>query len=400
MNMDAQEYDVSTLLTVKLIQIIIGIFLFIALLNGEQTLALLTFLILVMVSGVKLWSRACANGLIWNARLDRQRLFPGEKLTFTVRAENTTWLPVWLRIGIATEGPFQPVADTAALTQESGLLWYQQVDMQWKLVAQRRGVYHIGMTSLCAGDLSGFFPHDQQVHDLRQVLVYPRLIPLIGLGVQKQDVWGTPGAKHPIHDPVYLLGTREYNHSQPAKYIHWKASARYNRLQEKLFEPTTQEKVLLVLDVTQFTRHQAADTFEQTLEVAASVGVQLLQKGQSVGIVTNGRVIDGSPGMLDIASGPRQSQALLELLAKLLMETTENISTLLMRDMNLPWGVSCFHLAYCYDDTTAAVSNLFQHRHLPAIFVMGQLSAETDGLSEGIRGKWYQLEDLCLNTKK
>ncbi|GAK59112.1 conserved repeat domain protein [Candidatus Vecturithrix granuli] len=398
--METQEYDISTLLVVPLSRIIVGILLFIALLNGEQTLALLTFLILCLVRGVKLWSQASLKGLTWNTHVDKQHLFPGEQFTLTIHAENTTWLPVWLRIGIAADGPFQSVEDAASLTRESGLLWYQQVDMQWAFAAQRRGVYRIGLTSLRAGDLLGFFPHDRPAKDPRQILVYPRLIPLTGFSVPKREVWGTPGAKHPIHDPVYLLGTREYHHSQPAKYIHWKASARYNRLQEKLFEPTSQEKMLLVLDVAQFVQHQAAGVFEEMLEVAASAGVLLLQQGQSVGLVTNGRVIDGSPGMLPIASGPRQAQALLELLAKLLMEVTEDLSALLMRDMNWPGGVSCLHLAYCYDETTVTISNLFQRRHFPAMFVVGQISAESAALSEKVRGKRYRLEDVCLQTQQ
>lgn len=396
--METQEYDISTLLTVPLFQIMVGIFLFIALLNGEPALALLTFLLLALVSGVKLWSRRSVKGLRWQAQVDKQRLFPGEHVTFTIHAENTTWLPVWLRIGIVADSPFQPVESAVALTRESGLLWYQQVDIQWTFNAQRRGVYHIGQTSLRAGDLLGFFPHDQPAHDFRPVLVYPRLIPLIGLSVPKHDVWGAPGARHPIHDPVYLLGTREYHHSQPAKYIHWKASARYNQLQEKLFEPTAQEKVLLVLDVSQFARHQTTDAFERTLEAAASAGVQLLQQGQSVGIVTNGRMIDGSPANLPIASGSRQSQMLLELLAKLLMEATEDLYTLFMRGLNLSWGVSCLHLAYCHDETTVALSHVFQRRHFPAMFVVSQLSSESAIMSENIHGKHYRLEDICLPT--
>lgn len=397
--MDTQEYDISTLMVVPLSRIIVGILLFIALLNGEQTLALLTFLILCLVRGVKLWSQASLKGLIWNTRVDKQHLFPGEQFTLTIHAENITWLPVWLRIGIAADGLLQPVDTAASLTRESGLLWYQQVDLQWAFAAQRRGVYRIGLTSLRAGDLLGFFPQDRPANDPRQVLVYPRLITLLGFSMPKREVWGTPGAKHPIHDPVYLLGTREYHHSQPAKYIHWKASARYNRLQEKLFEPTSQEKVLLVLDAAQFVQHQAADVFEQTLEVAASAGVQLLQQGQSVGLVTNSGVIDGSPGILPIASGPRQAQALLELLAKLLMETTEDLAALLMRDMNWLWGVSCLHLAYCHDETTVIISKLFQRRHFPAMFVVGQVPAESDALSAKVRGKRCRLEDLCLQTQ-
>ncbi len=58
----------------------------------------------------------------------------------------------------------------------------------------------------------------------------------------------------------------------------------------------------------------------------------------SVGLMTNARVVDGGFRDAPIASSPRQAQALLELLAKLLMETAEDLTALLIRGMNWPWG--------------------------------------------------------------
>ncbi|MBW1691959.1 MAG: DUF58 domain-containing protein, partial [Deltaproteobacteria bacterium] len=49
-----------------------------------------------------------------------------------------------------------------------------------------------------------------------------------------------------------MLGTRDYQNWRPARHIHWKASASHNRLQEKVFEPSEQEKVLLAVEVSQF----------------------------------------------------------------------------------------------------------------------------------------------------
>jgi uncharacterized protein (DUF58 family) len=91
------------------------------------------------------------------------------------------------------------------------------------------------------GDLLGFFPRKKQVDDLRHVVVYPRLIPLKPLVLPRRDVWGIPGAKSPIYDPIYVFGTRDYHHSQPAKYIHWKASARYNFL--AIFYPDCRDRI-------------------------------------------------------------------------------------------------------------------------------------------------------------
>jgi len=390
--MDAQEYDISTLLVIPLSQIIVGVVMGIALLNGEYALALLTLLLLCMMRGAKLWSRISGKNIIWKSGVDNARVFPGESLTFNTHVENSSWLPVWLRIGVVADAPFSPINADMTLTQESGLLWYQQADFQWTFTAQRRGVYSLGAASLRIGDLFGFFPYDQSLKDSQEIVVYPRLVPLTSLSLPRHDVWGNPGANHPICDPIYILGTREYHHSQPAKYIHWKASARYNRLHEKLFESSEQEKILLMVDVAQFATQHADDAFEHTLEVVASLGVRLIQQGYAVGCITNGRITGGRTAMLPISGAPRQAAALLELLARVEMKSSETLFDLLIRGIASAWGMSCLHVAFQYDEAAHAISGILRQRHIPATFVVSQFPDED---IQHVRGKVYTLKDVC-----
>ena len=45
------------------------------------------------------------------------------------------------------------------------------------------------------------------------VIVYPRLVPLTPVRLPRRELFGIPGAKSPIEDPVYVYGTRRYqNH--------------------------------------------------------------------------------------------------------------------------------------------------------------------------------------------
>jgi uncharacterized protein (DUF58 family) len=396
--MDAQEYDISSMLVIPFSQFIAGVLLFIALLNGEYELALLTLLLFGLVAATKFWGRSSLTRLVPYSSVDARKLFPGDELKFSIHVENTTWLPVWLRIDITADGPFRPVESDIPFSRESSLLWYQQADFEWIITAQRRGVYQMGATKICAGDLFGFFPHERQLKELQQILVYPRLIPLASFPLPRHDVWGVPGIIHPIHDPVYLLGTRDYQYSQPAKHIHWKASARYNRLQEKLFESTSQEKVLLLLDVMQFAHHAADDAFEQTLEVLASLGLQFMEQGKTVGFVTNGRMEAGGAQTLPLSSGSHQAQTLLELLAQVSQDATGELSAILTRGVNLLWGVSCVQFSYCYDKTILVADQVFQQRRLPAVFVTCQpVSDSEEARKINIGGKIFRLEDLCLS---
>ena len=113
-------------------------------------------------------------------------------------------------------------------------------------------------------------------------------------------------------------GLREYRPGDELKSVHWKASARHNRLQEKVFEPSQQKKVLLAVEVSQFEKANASESFERTLEVVGSLAVQSYQRGYALGIVTNGVVEGGSP-FLSVGRSSQKLSSILEILARLKM---------------------------------------------------------------------------------
>jgi len=224
--------------------------------------------------------------------------------------------------------------------------------------------------------------------------VYPRLVPLKPLSLPRRDLFGVPGAKSPVQDPIYILGTRDYQHWQPARYIHWKASARHNRLQEKVFEPSEQEKVLLVVEVDQFGQHNAEEDFERTLEAVASLALRLDQRGFAVGLVTNGAAVGGGPTILPIARNPQQLPAILEVLARLRMAASGDLADTLHRGLELSWGVSCVHFSYDQDAITLATEGYFSRRKIPVVFVVCRprsISGEDD---QRVPGRMYNLDDI------
>jgi len=321
---------------------LVGIVLFVALLYRRGDLILLALLVLGVAAGAKLWARLGRAGVTHRLRVDRTRLFPGERLEVAVAVENRRCLPVYLRV-VLPVGRLGP--DGAARLQgEGGLLWYQRTDLRWALRAPRRGVHRIGPAALSAGDLFDFFTSPLPAGASREVLVYPRIVPLRQLAVPRRDFFGLPGAAGPVRDPVYILGTRDYQPGGPARHIHWKASARHARLQEKVFEPTAQEKVLLVLDVEDYARQEAEAEFERAVEAVASLAVQLDREGCAVGLLANGQVAGEGGAVVPIRRGARQLPALLERLARLCMRPAASIREVVRGE--LPGGASalCFAL--------------------------------------------------------
>src|SRR4030042_4649011 len=319
--MQAQETGVPSFFVIPLMQFFVGALLFIAVLFGQRYLIVLTLLVLGVMVGARPWAQRSLSGLQHHLRIDKLKTFPGEKLTLKVIVENTKLLPIWLRITIPAKGLIPPSSGETALTKEGNLLWYQRTHFDWDLTTDRRGVYQVGPLYLQAGDLFDFFSRQKKAEESHSLIVYPRLISLRPFPLPRLDFFGVPKAKHPVQDPIFILGTKDYQHGQPAKYIHWKASARHHRLQEKIFEPTEQEKILIVVDVDQFARNKAEEEFEHTLEIIASLAVRLDKKGYAVGLVTNGVVVGEGPTIVPITRNVKQLPAILEVLARLQMES-------------------------------------------------------------------------------
>jgi hypothetical protein len=211
----------------------------------------------------------------------------------------------------------------------------------------------------------------------------------------RRDFFGVPGAKSPVQDPIFILGTRDYQHWRPARHIHWKASARHNRLQEKVFEPSEQEKVLLAVEVSQFERDKASESFEQTLEVVGSLAVQSHQRGYAVGLVTNG-VVEGGPSVLPIGRSPQQLSSILEILARLKMKAQRSLAETLCGVLEIPWGASCVHFSYEQDTETRATAGYFRHKRIPTLYIVCSSSVSWEEDKDKLVGKVYDLNEIRI----
>jgi len=396
--MENMERPLPSVFIVPLTEFMVGICLFIALLYGQRELTLLGLLVLGITIGARLWSRLSISGVRCVATVDKEKLFPGEPFALRVSAENAKFLPVFLQISVPFEDAFDPVSGEMCFTAECGLLWYQQVRFNRELVARQTGVYRVGPARMWVGDLFGFFPREQRTEGDTHVIVYPRLIPLKPFSLPSRDFFGVPGAKTPVQDPIYILGTRDYQQGRPARHIHWKASARHNRLQEKVFEPSEQKKVLLAVEVGQFQKAGASESFERILEVVGSLAVQFHQKSYALGIVTNG-VVDGGPSILPTGRSPQQLSAILEILARLKMRANGSLTDIIYRTLELPWGVSCVHFANERDEGTKAIAQYFSYRRIPMIFVDCS-GAPRDANASAFSAKRFGLDEILIGEAR
>ncbi|HDR16525.1 MAG TPA: DUF58 domain-containing protein [Desulfobacteraceae bacterium] len=391
--METNENRVASLFIVPPVEFLVGVVLFSALLFRQRDLAILAFVILGAGLGARLWSRFSLAGIHCNCGVDKQKVFPDEILTLNVTAENAKFLPVWLRMTVPLEDALRLPSQDKSIIEETALFWYQRAVFEYRLVALRRGVHHVGPPRIVAGDLLGFFPREKNETGTLDVIVYPRLVPLKSMSFPRKDLFGVPGRKSPVQDPVYILGTRDYQHRQPARYIHWKASARYNRLQEKVFEPSKQEKILLVVDVAGFEEKGDRELFEQMIEAAASLAVRFHEAKCSVGFVTNG-VVHECPSMLPVRRDSTTPSSILNILARLNIHMDRGFDEILEKAQVIPWGVSCVYFSYRRPDAISSVETYFQKGKIPVTYILCGPNTQPD---KGQREAWrrvYRLNEI------
>jgi uncharacterized protein (DUF58 family) len=394
--MDAYEYRLPTLLIIPLIQILVGVLLVIALLNDQRELTVLILIAFAVLIGTKVWSRLSPAKIHHETMVDKQRGFPGETFIFSARIRNAKILPVLARLSLSFSKDFQYADSPAALKKNCSLLWYQEVNFTCRLNALRRGVHRLGKAQLRAGDLFGFYSRAAATASALEVIVYPRLVSLKPVRLPRRDLFGIPGAKSPIEDPVYVYGTRQYQSGRPARYIHWKASARLSQLQEKICEPAVQEKILLIVAVDHFFKNQAHADFEKTLEVAASAAVYFDRAGFAVGLATNGVLKGGGSAVLPIGRGTRQVPNILETLARLQMVPAADLGQILRRGLKLPWGTAGVSLTYDSGESCRDILAFFNHRRAPLVSIVSRREPVPAGDQKRRPVNVLSLEDICV----
>jgi uncharacterized protein (DUF58 family) len=365
---DIRQRRASSLFATSLILCLVGLCLLTALVNRAYHLTVLCLLVFAVTAGLRLWAKSSASRMKWRLQAGKARVFPGESITMALAAENRSFFPLSFEAYVPISDGLGGQSGIEPLQAENSLLWFQSLHVEWVLAALRRGVHTVGPVNVATGDLLGFFVEENTWREQIEVIVYPRLIPLQPLSLPKRDFFGIPGGESPVDDPVYILGTIDYHHGRPARHIHWKASARHGRLQQKVFEPTEQEKVLLVVDVDGFSGQESEAAFEEMLEVVASLAARIDRQGSAIGLFTNAQVTKGSP-IVPVTRNRFQITAILETLARMQMRQGFLISEVLQRGPALPWGTTCIYFALSASDNTNRGRALFARRRTPLVFL-------------------------------
>ncbi len=388
---------------------LLGKFGLLVILSGLLLAAWFDQVVIVIVLGLTLsaaglswlWSRLSLSGVTCERRLDEHRAFPGEHVGLALRLVNRKLLPLpWVQMEFEVPVGLLPPTKTSTgstgapvMSKAAALLWYTGVSWNDRLYCEKRGYYRFGPITLSSGDIFGFYPRSVTGTETDHLIVYPKIYPVDRPGIPSLHPIGETAAEQRIfEDPVRVIGVREYDPRDSLRHVHWKASARRQALQVKVFEPTTTLKAAIFLAIDTYLHNGPEDEAEMELGIsaAASFASHLIENRSAVGLLVNSRLADsGQPVGLLPGSRSGQLVDILEALAKVTPMASAPFEEFLTAERpRLPWGTTLlFILSRASPLFKRMISGLKESGHRLAVF---QTGAAADGdMPEAV--PWYYI---------
>lgn len=333
-----------------------GLFILLGLLLKGEGLIALAACLLTVLPVAWLWNHWSLQGLEYRRYLDRQRVFPGETVEITLEVINRKPLPLsWLRfqdefpLSVApVDAPLSPSASsetTGYLRTAFSIRWYERVRRSFSLHCRQRGYYYLGPVKAESGDLFTLFTSEEERLVMDVLIVYPQIWPLKDLGISARAPFGEIRTQHSlIQDPTRTQGIRDYRPEDGFRHVHWKASARRGELQTRLYEPTTDMNLVVVLDVATMPKIWMGvrqDLLEQAVVVAASIANYATEQKWTMGLLSNGLPRSDQPIKVPPGRSPDQLARVLEALAAVTSFSTSSVAALLRAESpRIPLGAT------------------------------------------------------------
>ena len=278
---------------------------------------------------VWLWSRYSLSEVTYRRRFGVDRLFFGEQTELLLEVTNAKPLPLaWLRcedeipvvLGLAPDeraSHYHPSRRVLVNIFSLGL--YQRVIRRYTVTGVQRGAWKYGPVKLVCSDIFGFRSQRKEFADTSLLLVYPRLYTLPELGLDSRHPFGDYESRNRlVDDPIRLSGVREYLPGDNVRHIHWKATARRQELQTKLFEPSASRPLAIFINIRTF-NHRFEGINPELREFGISVGASLARwaqlRGEAFGVYANGLMQAGRRVRIATSAHPQQLMRVLEALA-------------------------------------------------------------------------------------
>ena len=289
-----------------------------ALLLESSLLAYAMYVLLGLLLLSRWLARSWIGGLTATRTCTQATANIGDRVAMQVTVTNTGSLPVpWLLAEDllprhSIDKRFPRLKIKGKRLQIAMLRGGATLEMKYQVECVMRGYFQVGPVTLESGDLFGLHRRFRVLTEPAFLLVYPRIVPLLGYDIASRRPIGDVRLTHRLfEDPTRIAGVRPYESGDPLNRVHWRATARTGTLHSKVHEPSTLSGATVLLDFHEAGYHQRGEPFRSELAVTTAVSLAnaVYEMGQQVGLTTNGRDAADRIKMEGWEHDPRTRQA-------------------------------------------------------------------------------------------
>jgi len=230
-----------------------------------------------------LWARRMATQVTAQRRLRFHAVQVGDELEEAFELVNNSGSEVlWAEVVDHSNMPGYSVSSVRAAEA------HQMVNWRVNAACTQRGVFQLGPWELLLGDPFGVFQVIQTYSEQNEILVYPPLADLPRSLLPHQRMVGD---HRPLHQPlpaetIQAITARPFAPGDPLRHIHWRTTARKEKLFSKQFEPEAASRVWLLpdFDARVHQTHAGESTLETTVTLTATLAALLLNDQIEVGL--------------------------------------------------------------------------------------------------------------------
>lgn len=260
-------------------------------------------LIILLISGYilnELSKKYSLYKLTYKRNLSKEVVEIDEEFEITTIIENKKILPVsFLQVveKVPAELSYKFSSDVLSTAKEIHhrttmfIMPKQRIKRTFRVSLKKRGMYIFRNVSLIAGDFLGTTTVSTEQEYAQTMVVYPKRLDMEKELKPYGSYYGDISVQRwIINDPILTIGIREYSGSEPQKNIHWPSSLRTGKLMVKSFDYTTDNKVMIVLNIECFKPFWVnidINRIESCISITRSIMEELEALGVSYGFATN-----------------------------------------------------------------------------------------------------------------
>jgi uncharacterized protein (DUF58 family) len=318
----------------ELVTLIAGVLLIVSFYQDTYWLIFLGCFLLVL-SGMSLYYlNHVADQLELENRRETIRLSVGEETILTLKLSQLSRLPIFrgiveLKLESIVEGvgiPSYPSESNIVFTIPIHLKGKETIQIPLPLKAVTRGATRIKSINVTIQNFFGFgfveLSFNPFIH--KELIVHPVIIPV----PQTEKLFATKAqGEFPIQSSIHEhllspIGTRDYVYSDSFGRIHWKASAKTQTLQTKVFEKTAHYSWTFIINlrVPNMPNYHlgVVENLESIISNVAYMAQFATKKGIEFELFLNLRMASGAAVYhLPKGEGSKQLGKVLDLLARL-----------------------------------------------------------------------------------